>query len=134
MDQAQVPFQIAAKLDWPVVPAIVEFTLQEDGKTVVVARDTDKGREKIQVSLPAVFSTTKGLNDPRYAKLKGIMAAKKKPLDELTTTALGLPEVTSVVVNVSLPPARKAPVKVEGEFPTNVIKLVDLLRNEAKVI
>lgn len=132
MDQAQVPFHLGAKLGWPVVPGIVAFRIADDRKTAEVERMTDSGRETIEVNLPAVLTATKGLNDPRYAKLKGIMAAKKKPLDEQDGS--GIPAATSEVQRLTPPPARKAPQIVDGDFPENVRKLVDILRNDAKVI
>lgn len=132
MDQAQVPFHLAARLGWPVVPGILAFRLAEDRRSVEVERMSDQGRETIEVALPAIFTASKGLNDPRYAKLKGIMAAKKKPLDEKDGSTA--PAATLELLKMSPPPPRPAPRIIAGEFPGNVRQLVEILRNEAKVI
>ena len=80
--------------------------------------------------LPAVITTDKGINTPRLPSLKGIMAAKKKPLEvkDVTLAAGGL-EVTGL----ALPPERQAG-RIVGEGPDAVPALVQLLRTEAKVI
>jgi electron transfer flavoprotein beta subunit len=92
-------------------------------------------------SLPAVFSADKGLNTPRYAKLRGIMMAKRKKIPVYDAAALGL-DASSVgsagakVVqgNWSEPPARPPGRILSGEVPSMVKELVTLLRDEAKVL
>lgn len=134
LDQGQVAIHVAEKLGWPVVPAIVAFAVAEDRKSAVVERQSDLGRESLTVPLPAVLTATKGLNEPRYASLKGIMAAKKKPCGELDAAGMTLPAATVRIEKLATPPGRKPPRKVEGDFPANVAALVGLLREEAKVI
>ncbi|MFT7288596.1 MAG: electron transfer flavoprotein beta subunit [Halieaceae bacterium] len=101
----------------------------EDGKLNVI-REVDGGLQTLSLSLPAVVTTDLRLNEPRYASLPNIMKAKKKTLDVLTPSELGV-EVTSHIslVKVEPPPERSAGIKVES-----VEALVDKLRNEAKVI
>jgi electron transfer flavoprotein beta subunit len=77
-----------------------------------------------------VITCQKDLNEPRYAGLKGIMAAKKKPVEE--APAAGEPSQAEVV-GVELPPARKEG-RIVGEGPDAVDALMDALRNEAKVL
>lgn len=100
-----------------------------DGKATVT-REVDGGLQTLELSLPAVVTSDLRLNEPRYASLPNIMKAKKKPLDTLTPTELGV-DVTPRVktLKVSPPPERKAGIKVGS-----VEELVDKLRNEAKVI
>ena len=77
--------------------------------------------------MPALFATDKGLNEPRYASLKGIMAAKKKPI-EAKPAELGEPNLE--VISLSLPPERPAG-RIVGEGPDEAQELVRVLREEA---
>ena len=79
---------IAELLD---VPALTfAKTLEVDGSTLKVKRQTEEGYDLVESGLPAVVSVTAGVNEPRYPSLKGIMGAKSKPLDRLTAGDLGL--------------------------------------------
>ena len=86
--------------------------------------------EVVTCSLPAVITADKGLNTPRLPSLKGIMAAKKKPL-EIKPVTLG--PGTLLVTGLSLPPERQAG-RIVGEGPEAAAILVQLLRSEAKVV
>jgi len=100
------------------------------GTAAKVEREIEGGREVLEVPLPAVFSTDKGLNESRYASLKGIMAAKKKPLEvKPVQPSTGALEVAALAP----PPARKEG-KIVGEGAGAVGELVRLLREEAKVL
>jgi electron transfer flavoprotein beta subunit len=127
-DAAQVGPMLAVLLGLPCVTAIASFELA--GAVARVEREVEGGREVIEVTLPAVLTADKGLNDPRYASLKGIMAAKKKPIEQ-TPAALG--EATLQVVALTLPPARAAG-RVVGTGLEAVPELVRALHDEAKVI
>jgi electron transfer flavoprotein beta subunit len=135
-DNSQVPGMIAELLDLPQVTVAVKIDV-EDGK-VTVEREIEGGRETWQTPLPAVVSAQKGLNEPRYASLKGIMAAKKKPMQVLDLAGLGLdaaavaPKVK--VTAMELPPARPPVRMIEGDAETQAKELVRLLHEEAKVI
>ena len=100
-----------------------------DGKATVT-REVDGGLQTLELTLPAVITSDLRLNEPRYASLPNIMKAKKKPLDTLTPSELGV-DVTPRVktLKVAPPPERKSGIKV-----ASVEELVDKLRNEAKVI
>lgn len=101
-----------------------------DGGKVTVTREIDGGLQTVRLQLPAVVTTDLRLNEPRYAKLPDIMKAKKKPLDTLTASELGVTDSARVkVLKVALPPQRKAGIKVP-----DVDTLLDKLKNEAKVI
>jgi electron transfer flavoprotein beta subunit len=135
-DNSQVPGMIAELLDLPQVTVAVKLEV-EDGKATVV-REVEGGRETWQTPLPAVVSAQKGLNEPRYASLKGIMAAKKKPLQVVDVAGLGL-DAASVapkvkVAAMELPPERPAVRMIEGDAATQARELVRLLHEEAKVI
>jgi electron transfer flavoprotein beta subunit len=93
-------------------------------------REIEGGLEVATCSLPAVLTCDKGLNNPRLPSLKGIMAAKKKPL-EVKPAALGAGTIE--LVGLSMPPERQAG-KIVGEGPDAVVQLVSLLRTEAKVL
>jgi electron transfer flavoprotein beta subunit len=109
----------------------------QEGK-VVVEREVEGAHETWETELPAVISAQKGLNEPRYKNLKGIMAAKKKPLDVKDAAALGLdasalaPKVT--VVELALPPARPPIKMISGDPATQAAELLRLLHEEAKVL
>ena len=101
----------------------------EDGK-IRVGREIDGGEQTVLLSLPAIVTTDLRLNEPRYASLPNIMKAKKKPIDIITASDLGV-EIKSGLetLGIAPPEERTAGVKVES-----VAELVDKLRTEAKVI
>jgi len=133
---AQVPSRLAEKLDLAQANVVTGLVLG-DGKATAT-REIDGGTETLEFSLPALISAQKGLNEVRYPSLPGIMKAKRKPLDVLSLGDLGLSaeDVASKVVMTAaeLPPARKAGQKLTGEVNEVVAKLVQLLKDEAKVI
>ncbi|NDG89807.1 MAG: electron transfer flavoprotein subunit beta/FixA family protein, partial [Proteobacteria bacterium] len=95
-----------------------------------IVREIDEGLETIEVNIPAIVTCDLRLNEPRYASLPNIMKAKKKPVDQLNASDLGV-DISSRVeqIKVEEPPKRKAGIKV-----ANVAELVQKLKNEAKVI
>ncbi len=119
---------VAELLGLPCVTAISKLELE--GTKGVAEREIESGVEVVELSLPAVLTAEKGLNTPRYPALKGIMAAKKKPI-ETRPAALGEARVT--VTTLGPPPDRKAG-RIVGEGPDAVPELVRLLRTEAKVL
>ncbi|WP_315042980.1 electron transfer flavoprotein subunit beta/FixA family protein [Faucicola mancuniensis] len=101
-----------------------------EGGAVKVTREIDGGLQTVELPLPAVITTDLRLNEPRYAKLPNIMAAKKKPLDTKTPADYGVATASNIsVVKVTPPAERQAGVKV-----ASVDALIDKLKNEAKVI
>jgi electron transfer flavoprotein beta subunit len=135
-DNAQIPGLVAEILDLPQVTMAVKIELQ-DGKATI-EREIEGAHETWEVTLPAVVSAQKGLNEPRYASLKGIMAAKKKLIEtkgaaDLGLTAERLAPKTRVVA-LELPPSRSAVKMIEGNADTQVKELLRLLHEEAKVI
>jgi len=115
-------------LGLPVVTAISK--LDVSGASGTAKRDIEGGQEFVEFPLPAVLTVDQGLATARYPSLKGIMAAKKKPL-EVKAAQMGNPAV--VVAALELPPER-APGRIIGEGVAAVPELVRLLQTEAKVL
>jgi len=128
-DQGQVGILVAYALGLPCVTEISRLEVAAGQATVERAGESGT-TERYQVKLPAVLTCQKGLNEPRYANLKGIMAAKKKPLEERDAGAL---TDALQVRGLELPAARPAG-RIVGEGAGAVDDLVRLLRQEAKVI
>ena len=94
---------VAELLGFPCVTVIAHMELA--GEEVTVEREIERRAQVVKAALPAVLTADKGLNEPRYASLKGIMAAKKKPIDEKPAT-LEAPGLE--ILAMSLPAARAA--------------------------
>jgi electron transfer flavoprotein beta subunit len=118
----------AELLGYSCVSVVVKFTL--DNIKIIAEREIEGGREIVETELPAVITAQKGLNEPRYASLKGIMASKKKVIIE--KPAMEFNNLTEII-NLSLPPS-KQPGRIVGTDASAVPELVRLLREEAKVI
>lgn len=127
-DNAQVGPMVATFLDLPCATTITKLDIE--GGSASFERPIEGGVEAGVTSLPAAFTCHKGLNEPRYASLKGIMAAKKKPVDERTPSRVA---AELELVALTFPPDRPAG-KIVGEGVAAVPELVRLLREEAKVI
>jgi electron transfer flavoprotein beta subunit len=127
-DNSQLPPRLAAMLGFGCVSEVAKLTLE--GTTFTAERDIEGAREILECKTPAVISCNKGLNEPRYPNLKGIMAAKKKPLEEVATE---LDPPALAITALTLPPGRAAG-KIVGTGKEAVPALVAALRNEAKVL
>ena len=127
-DQQQVGPMVAVLTDRPCVTGVSSFEVA-DG-VVTCHREVEGGSEVVEVDLPAVLCMTKGPNEPRLAALKGIMAAKKKPLETKDAVDGGS---RVVIGSLSEPPPRPAG-RVVGEGADAVPELVRLLRDEAGVL
>lgn len=127
-DNSIVGQLIAEILDYNCVSVVV--SLKIDGDKVTAEREIEGGREVVETSLPVVITAQKGLNEPRYASLKGIMAAKKKTIEEKPAVANN----NKVEVVQMKKPAAKQPGKIIGTDASAVPELVRLLKEEAKVI
>ena len=119
---------LAQLLNLPFISLIIKLEIKD--QTATVHREIEGGHEVIEVPLPAVFSTQKGLNEPRYPSLKGIMGAKKKPIEEKTPQLI---EPSLQTIKMEYPPSRPAG-KIVGKGVEVVPELVKLLHEEAKVI
>jgi electron transfer flavoprotein beta subunit len=128
-DNAQVGTLVAELLSLPSVAVVVKLDIHEDG-SVVCEREIEGGHEIVHTKLPAVFLAQKGLNEPRYPSLKGIMAAKNKLIEEKPAAPASL-RVHAVALRK--PPA-KNPGRIIGTDASAVPELIRLLHEEAKVI
>lgn len=108
----------------------VVVSLSVEGNNITAEREIEGGREVVETQLPAVITAQKGLNEPRYASLKGIMAAKKKVIEE---KAASLNPSKTDIVKLKMP-SPKNPGRIIGTDKSAVTELVRLLREEAKVI
>ena len=127
-DCNQTGQMLAALLNWPQATFASKIDVKE--KSLEVTREVDEGLETIEVNIPAIVTCDLRLNEPRYASLPNIMKAKKKPLDQMSATDLGVDTKPRIEqIKVEEPPKRKAGIKV-----SSVAELVQKLKNEAKVI
>ncbi len=137
-DESLVGPMVAELLDLPHVGNVVKLEVGE-GK-ITAHREIEGAHEIVESSLPVVLTAQKGLNEPRYASLKGIMGAKKKPIAEKKLSDLGVPEAEPANAKVrwrklELPPPRQACKIIPADDPAAAAReLVRLLREEAKVI
>ena len=130
-----VPAMLAERLGLPQVTFGSEVTV--DGSTVRVRRDGDAATETIEASLPVLVSVTDQANEPRYPSFKGIMAAKKKPVAELTLSDLGLDAAEvgtdaawTKVLEAQERPPRTAGTVVSDEDGTGADQLVEFLAGQ----
>ena len=127
-DCNQTGQMLAGLLNWP--QATFASQLEIKDKTLLVTREVDEGLETIEVNIPSIVTCDLRLNEPRYASLPNIMKAKKKPIEKINSSDLGVDVKTRIEqIKVEEPPRRKGGVKVD-----NVAELVQKLKNEAKVI
>jgi len=123
---SQVGGMIAELLDAPFVSLATK--LDVNGATVAAEKEIIGGVEEVELSLPAVISCAKGMAEQRIPNMRGIMAARTKPLQVVEPSSSE--ELTSFA-SFELPPAKSACKMID---PENMDELVDLLHNEAKVI
>lgn len=127
-DQQQVGPMVAEIMGLPCVTVVAELETQ-DGK-VVCHREIEGGTEIVEVELPAVVTITKGPYEPRYPSLKGIMAAKKKPMDEKPAEVRD----SRITIRSYDDPEPRPEGRIVGEGVDAVPELVDALRDEARVL
>ena len=127
-DCNQTGQMLAALLNWP--QATFASKIEVKDKSLEVTREVDEGLETIEVNIPAIVTCDLRLNEPRYASLPNIMKAKKKPLEQINASDLGIDTKPRIeLIKVEEPPKRKVGIKV-----ASVAELVQKLKNEAKVI
>ena len=123
-----VPAMTAALLNYPIITIVTKLDI--DGQTITVEREVESGAEVISCSLPCVITAQKGLNEPRYPKLPDIMKAKSKPIEEITCKYSD-----NAIEVLSIDTVQKSRVgKIFGNSSEEIAELVNLLKNEAKVI
>jgi len=129
-DASQTGQLLASARKLPQATFASKLEVADDWKSAQVTREVDGGLETVKVSLPAVVTTDLRLNEPRYPSLPNIVKAKKKPLDTIPFSELGIDAQPRVKIrSLSLPPERAAGVKV-----ASVEELYEKLTTEAKVL
>lgn len=137
-DNSQVPAMLAELLDLPQVTVITK--LEIEGDKFKADREIEGAHETVEGSLPVVLSAQKGLNEPRYPGIKGVMAARRKEIAIKNAESLGLTGKIGVdqaalkLVEMALPPERPHGRLIEGDADTQVKTLIHLLKTEAQVI
>lgn len=133
-DSAQVGSMLAEALGLPQLTVITKLDFA--GSSVKVVRPVEGAQMVIETPLPCVVTAQKGLNEPRYASLPGIMKAKKKPVDVKKAADLGVATESKAKVAKTVPPPARPPGKiVGGDDPAQkAAELGRLLREEAKAI
>lgn len=140
-DSAQTCAAIAEYLDIPQALIVTDLTISDDSNSATARRRIEGGEEVVEMTLPAMITCEKGLNEPRYASLPGIMKAKKKEIKVVSLADLSLEasQVGAAGAHSKLvryqPLEERPPVKmISGEAAEQAKELVRLLREEAKVI
>jgi electron transfer flavoprotein beta subunit len=136
-DQGLTAIYLAEELGLPHVSFVV--AVEVDGGRATVRREIEGGKEVVEVALPAVFTAQKGLNEVRYASLKGIMAVKRKTIpvwgaSDLGLDASALPRGAVETVAVERPADRPPGRVLDGAPQDAARELVRLLHEEAKVL
>jgi electron transfer flavoprotein beta subunit len=131
------PIALAEYLGWAHVALVTRLEWIDD-RNARAQREVEGGREIVAIELPAVLSAEKGLNEPRYPSLKGIMAAKRKPIDEMKpgvpAEQVGSAARGAEIMAMAPPPERSGGRKFTGEVAEVVPQVVALLKTEAKVL
>ncbi len=125
---SQVPFYLATFLDVPAVSYAVD--LDVDGERAIVERETDRGEEKLALPLPAVVAFDRARFEPRLPNLRGIMQAKRKPIE---TINVDIPEPTVKRTGLETPPPRQAGRVTTSDFPQNVEELIQFLEEKGLI-
>ncbi len=140
-DESAVGIQVAELLGVPHVAVVNMLEVHAGARSLVAHRQIEGGIEVVEAPLPALVTCQKGLNEPRYPSLPGIMNAKQKPLEVWTCRTLGLiPESLGAagaklrIVRVEPPPPRPSVRLIPGDAATQVKELVRLLHQEEKLI
>lgn len=135
-DACQVSAALAEILDLPHVDVVVKVEVAPDKKSAIVEREVEGGHLVVETTLPAVLGAQKGLNEPRYPSLPGIMKARKKEVRVMDLASLGVsPDEPRVKIEgLFLPKPRQAGRVVQGSPEETVPQLIKFLKEEVKVI
>ncbi len=136
VDNSQIPSMVAEFLGSAQVNVVTKLELE--GNKGIAHREIEGALEKVSFSLPAVISAQKGLNEPRYETLRGIMMAKKKEIPVISLQEIGLGEEELAlglqIVRMESPPEREAGTIIEKDPAVAAKELVEFLHDQAKVI
>ncbi len=139
-DSGQAGIMLAEYLGLPCVSNVIDIQVLDD-QHIKVSRLGDAGTEIIELELPAVVTVTDSINEPRLPQMRGIMMAKKKPIDVMDLSALGISiddvggaAPTSEIVEFMASKTREAGQKFEGDAAQITAQVVGLLADEANVL
>ena len=139
-DNGQTGIMLAQYIDIPCVSNVIAIEVIDD-QHIKVSRLGDAGTEIVELELPAVVTVSDSINEPRLPAMRGIMMAKKKAINVMDLSALGISlddiggsDLKADIIEYSVPELRKAGQKFEGDAADITAQVVDLLANEAKVI
>jgi len=127
-DSGQVGILVAEMLNMPSVSVVTKLEISDS--TVVCEREIEGGKETVETKLPVVITAQKGLNEPRYPNLKGIMAAKSKPIQEVASTSV---ENKTEIIKMKKPES-KSKGRILGSDASAVKELINVLHNELKLV
>jgi electron transfer flavoprotein beta subunit len=140
-DTGQLGPALAECLGWPHVGTVTAIEWGADFKSGTVRRRIEGAEEVVELQLPGLLTIEKGLCEPRYPSLPGLMKAKKKPIDTHDAAALGFSPADlsgqaagTWTADFAPPPPRPPGRKLEGEPREAVKQLVHILRDEEKII
>jgi electron transfer flavoprotein beta subunit len=125
---------IAALLGLPYVTNAVGIEVEDEGRTLAVTRQGDTGQEIVELPAPGLVTCSNDMNDPRIPNVKGIMAAKRKPIDSQAAVLPPEGAPSTRVTGYEPLPEREAGRILQGEPDEIVQQLVSLLRTEARVL
>lgn len=137
-DNSLVGPMLAELLGYPQVNVVTHMEVG-DGK-LTAHREIEAAEEVIEAPLPAVITAQKGMNEPRYASLKGIMAAKKITIETKTLADIGVDESDVIgqrvkIVSLELPPEKSGGKKIDGSDPAAAAReILNYIRGEAKAL
>ncbi len=139
-DNYQVPAYVAEMMGMPMISGVINQEIE--GSAITCKQVIDGGTATVKASLPALITTQKGINEPRYPAFRAIMKAKKKAFDEKEIDDIGLEEeevgiqgARVKIRSLSLPPTRSAGMIIEGaNAAAKAAEVVRLLREERQVI
>jgi electron transfer flavoprotein beta subunit len=130
-DDSNVVGQLLAQLlGWPQATFISELKLEDGNAAASCVREIDGGLQTIKVPLPAIVTADLRLNEPRYASLPGIMKARKKPLEQIEASSLGVDLEPRLSIKTLAPP----PERQGGRLVESVDELIKVLQTESKVL
>ena len=139
-DNGQAGIMLGEYLALPCASNVIEIEVVDD-RHLKVSRLGDAGTEILELELPAVITVSDSINEPRLPQMRGIMMAKKKPIEQMDLAALGISSENvggdapaSEIVEFMASQTRAAGQKFEGDAAEITAKVVDLLANEANVI
>lgn len=137
-DNGLVGPMVAEILGYPQINVVTKLEIGEG--TIKAHREIEGAEDVIEASMPAVVTAQKGLNEPRYSSLKGIMAAKKIPIDTKSVADLGLSDSDVlnqrvVFVSLELPPEKSGGRKIDGADPAAAAReILKYIRETAKAL